>query len=125
VRLRRRAQFQRVAAVGRRCALPGLVLQVARRDPGASQGGAIGVGFTVSRKVGGAVTRNRARRRLKAIAHQVLPDCARADRDYVLIGRAGTVKRPYAALVNDLTVALQQLRAWRGEAATATGKAPS
>ena len=67
------------------------------------------VGLTVSRKVGKAVTRNRVRRRLRAVAQDVLPGAARADTDYVLIGRKGTLGRPYALLIKDLRWALSRL----------------
>jgi len=70
------------------------------------------VGFTVSRKVGSAVARNRARRRLRAAAGAVLPAHARGGHDYVLIGRTATLKRPYRALVGDLEKALRKLDAY-------------
>ncbi len=67
------------------------------------------VGFTVSRKVGNATQRNRARRRLRAVAAQVLPELGRPGYDYVLIGRAQTLERPYAELVEDLRTALARV----------------
>ena len=73
------------------------------------------VGFTVSKKVGNAVARNRARRRLRAAAAEVMPGRATPSTDYVLIGRAGTLDRPYAKLVSDLESAVERLgRARRG-----------
>lgn len=105
-RLKRRQDFQRVARTGRRWAAPGLVLQCA---PAATAGGCEAgprVGFTASRRVGGAVARNRARRRLRAAAEEVLPRLARADRDYVVIARAGTCARRFDQLVADLAAAL-------------------
>ena len=69
------------------------------------------VGFTVSRKVGNAVARNRARRRLRAAVDQVIPTRARPGHDFVVIGRAATLTRPFNALVGDLTTALQRLDA--------------
>ncbi len=68
------------------------------------------VGFTVSRRVGNAVVRNRVRRRLRAVAERVLPR-ARPAADYVLIGRQGTAARPFADLVADLEAALAKLGA--------------
>jgi ribonuclease P protein component len=64
------------------------------------------VGFTASRKVGSAVVRNRAKRRLRAAAAAILPLLGRSSHDYVLIAKAATLSRPYAALVADLTKAL-------------------
>lgn len=112
-RLTRRAEFLRVAG-GRRWATPGLVLQVRPRGsdaPGADAEARIG--FTVSRKVGKAVERNRAKRRLRAAAREVLPMHAQPGLDYVIVGRRQTLDRPYAALVGDLRDAMKRLRAWR------------
>lgn len=93
--------------------MPGLVLQVRRHD---AAGGATRVGYTASRKVGGAVQRNRARRRLRAAAGQIIPAHAKAGFDLVLIARGATVKRPFRALLEDLKAALKRVGAWRGDA---------
>jgi ribonuclease P protein component len=69
------------------------------------------VGFTASRKVGNAVARNRARRRLQAAACDVLSARAKAGWDYVLIARQATLERPYDALLSDLDKALSRLEA--------------
>lgn len=69
----------------------------------------IRVGFTASRKVGGAVVRNRARRRLKAACAAILPSCGTAGRDYVIIARKSTATRPYGRLVDDLRTALKRI----------------
>ena len=118
-RLKKRRDFLRVAGRGRKWVTPGLILQTcgmpdANKDTITRMGG-LRVGFTVSRKVGGAVARNRVRRRLKAVAEQVLADHATPGRDYVLVGRSATVNRRYDALVQDLEMALQRLdRAAKG-----------
>lgn len=78
------------------------------------------VGFTVSRKVGNAVERNRARRRLRAAVAQVLGDNARPGYDFVVIGRAATLTRPFSALVSDLRIALKRLDAFEESSARAT-----
>ena len=72
---------------------------------------AVRVGFTVSRKVGIAVIRNRVRRRLREVARLVIPGHARADLDYVLVGRQAAVGRDFATLQRDLLEALRRLRA--------------
>ena len=65
------------------------------------------VGFTASKKIGNAVTRNRAKRRLRAAASQLLPLLGRAGHDYVLVARGTTVARPFPALLSDITTALK------------------
>jgi len=115
-RLKRRHQFLRIARGGKKCAMPGLVLQAQEQpplDPGAAADN-IRVGFTVSRKVGNSVIRNRARRRLRAAAEVVLKDHAADGHDYVIIGRAATPGRKFDALVSDLEGALQKLGKWQG-----------
>lgn len=132
-RLKRRPEFLRVAATRRKYVAPGLILQARRRDApddaatrsapgdtrkGDARHGDAGaapprVGFTVSRKVGNAVARNRARRRLRAAADQVMPAHAAGGEDYVLIGRAGTLTRPFVDLVADLEAGLRRLGAYR------------
>jgi ribonuclease P protein component len=109
-RLQRRADFLRVAAARRKWVTPGLILQAAAAAAEAGPG--VRVGFTVSKKVGGAVVRNRARRRLRAAAAQVMAGAA-PGQDYVLIGRAATPRRDFALLLGDLETALRRLSLWR------------
>ena len=82
--------------------MPGLVLQALPRD---DQGPAR-LGFTVTRKIGNAVIRNRTRRRLKEAARIALTGCDVSGVDLVLIGRAGTRTRDFAALQQDVRRAL-------------------
>jgi ribonuclease P protein component len=111
-RLTKRAEFLKVAAGRRRWAAPGLVLEALRSDMNKA---GLRVGLTVSRKVGGAVERNRARRRLRALARSVLPYGAKPGFDYVLIGRRATLTRPYDGLVADLKESLRRVKAARAD----------
>jgi len=130
VRLKTRADFLRVAAARRRAVRPGLMLQAALRPPGSAPGNpletggveAVRVGFTASRKVGNAVLRNRAKRRLRAAAAAVLARDGKKGTDYVLIARAGTGGRPYAELVADLEAALRQIDRHRPESRARQGE---
>lgn len=102
-RLKKRRDFLRAASRGKRAARPGLVLQAV-----AGGEGRLRVGFTVTKKVGNAVVRNRTRRRLKEAARLSLPGLGVEGWDLVLIGRDGTRGRPFAALIEDLRGALKQ-----------------
>ena len=68
------------------------------------------VGFTVTKKIGGAVVRNRMKRRLRALAREMLPTGGIPGADHVLIGRAGGIERDYAKLRDELARALERLR---------------
>ncbi|HKP24935.1 MAG TPA: ribonuclease P protein component [Dongiaceae bacterium] len=122
-RLKRRAEFLQVAAANRKWVAPGLILQVRRQPstesqnedaPRAARLEPVRVGFTASRKVGNAVARNRARRRLRAVAREVLGH-AEPGNDFVLIARPATVDRDYQALVTDLVAGLKRLKLYRSE----------
>ena len=67
------------------------------------------VGFTVSRKVGNAVTRNRMKRRFRALAREIIPEYGFAGCDHVMIGRASGIERDYGLLRQDLTGALKRV----------------
>lgn len=115
-RLTKRPDFLRVASGRHKWAAPGLVLQ-ARRSEVTHETPACRVGFTATRKIGSSVLRNRARRRLRAAASQVLPNHAIPGFDFVLIARAETNRRPFAALMGDLIEGLRRLGALRTDPA--------
>ena len=85
--------------------MPGFVLQIRRRDDADP---AIRVGFTVTRKIGGAVVRNRMKRRLRALARDILSTRGLAGADHVLIGRSGGIERDFALLRAELHKALDK-----------------
>lgn len=117
LQLQRRPQFLKVAGTRQKWVTPGLILQIRRRpkdDTEVVPEGAIRLGFTVSKKVGNAVQRNRAKRRLRAAASEVFAQHAKINCDFVVIGRAATLKRSYDSLLDDLQVSLKGLKAWRG-----------
>ncbi len=110
--IRKRAAFV-AAARGRRVATPAFVLQALRR-PSGDDDGRIRVGFTASKKVGNAVARNRAKRRLREIARRALPLHGQTGWDYVLIGRPGiTETRNFALMLQELIDALRSVHAPR------------
>lgn len=87
--------------------MPGFVLLVCPRDDGDQ---AMRVGFTVTKKIGGAVVRNRMKRRLRELARELLPTGGIAGADHVLIGRAGGVERDFGLLRQELAKALERAR---------------
>jgi ribonuclease P protein component len=108
-RLKKRSEFLAVAAANRRAIAPGLMLQakpatLVAESP--EQG--LRLGFTATKKIGNAVARNRARRRLRAAAAEVLAD-VQANADLVLVARQDTIKRPYPELKRDLESTLRRL----------------
>lgn len=107
VTLRQRSDFLH-AAKARRVPAPAFLLQARKRRED-EEPDVIRVGFTCSKKVGNAVARNRAKRRLRALARDVLPGAGRAGWDYVLIGRKdATASHPFDLLKADLAAALQK-----------------
>jgi ribonuclease P protein component len=108
-RLKTRAEFLHVRE-GARFAAPSLVLQArARGDAAPDDAGVARFGFTATKTLGGAVVRNRARRRLKEAVRLVAPTRAKEGYDYVLIARSGTVQRRFTELTKDLERALTKV----------------
>lgn len=112
-RIRVRADF--VAAARAPSAARGAVVVQAMPKP---QSGKTRSGFTATRKVGGAVVRNRAKRRLRAAAQLLLPVHGAPDTDYVFIARGGTTTRPWSRLLDDVKSALISLAPKDGAPAT-------
>ena len=107
--LRKRSDFLRAARAAH-TATPGFILQMRRHSEGEAVN-PLRVGFTCSKKVGNAVARNRAKRRLREIARLVLPSVATSAADFVLIGRKqATATLPFDQLQSDLRNAVQKLQ---------------
>jgi len=104
-RLVKRADYL-AANSGRRAPTPGFVLLARHR---ADEDPAMRIGITVSKKVGGAVVRNRMKRRFRELARAVLPAAGSSGVDYVLIGRASGIEREWDALQGELAKALAKL----------------
>lgn len=97
------------AAKARKEVRRGMVVQARARDKDEASLTPVRYGLTASKKIGNAVARNRARRRLRAVAQEILPLEGEAGFDYVMIGRVHTAPRPWQALKNDLRSALKAL----------------
>lgn len=130
-RLKQRKDFLRVADARRKWIAPALILQAApcgaplsasakclrealdaaapEGDPQFPQRTEARIGFTVSKKVGNSVARNRARRRLRAAVDAIAPDWVVGGIDYVLIGRIETLDRPFPDLLRDVQFCLQRV----------------
>ncbi|MFM9935265.1 MAG: ribonuclease P protein component [Novosphingobium sp.] len=107
----RRADFL-AANHGIRVARPGFVLLV---NPLARADGSLRFGITVTKKIGNAVMRNRMKRRLRALAREVLPEQGLAGADHVLIGRENGIERDFAVLRGELEAALARAAAGKGD----------
>lgn len=103
----RRADYL-AANRGLRQPMPGFVLLVRDRRDGDQ---AIRIGITVTKKIGGAVVRNRMKRRFRALARELLPAQGISGADHVLIGREGGIERDFDALRTELTKALAKIAA--------------
>jgi ribonuclease P protein component len=110
--IRRRADFLAANATASRAPMPGFVLLVRKRDDGSD---AMRVGYTVTKKVGNAVVRNRMKRRLRALARELLPAAGVAGADHILIGRDGGIARDFGDLRRELGKALAKVQAGKGQ----------
>jgi ribonuclease P protein component len=118
-RLKKRPEFL-AAAKGASCARGAVVVQALQRPDALAM---IRAGFTASRKVGGAVVRNRAKRRLREAVRRLLPLHGQAGWDYVFIARGGTATRSWLRLLDDVKSALVSLAAHQTPAANAPAAA--
>lgn len=106
--LRQRADFL-AAASAIKVPAAAFVLQARKR----SDEGPVRIGFTVSKKVGNAVERNRVRRRLREIVRHTDAARLRAGHDYVLVGRKAALRLPFARIAEEFSGALRRLHAGR------------
>ena len=114
-RLRQRADFL-AAASGTKVAAPAFLLQARKR----ADEGPVRCGFTVSKKVGNAVERNRVRRRLREVVRLSAASRMRSGHDYVLVGRRAALNAPFERLLQDFDGALRRIHAGRGATKTDT-----
>jgi ribonuclease P protein component len=108
VTLKKRADFLRLRG-GARCPTAAFVLETKPRAAGPGPKAGARFGFTATKAIGGAVDRNRIRRRLRALVAALAPDMAREDHDYVLIARPAALDRPFTDLKKDLERAFQRV----------------
>ena len=110
--IRKRPDFVRMTSHGDRVAKSGLVVQTFHRPETTKQtsADAVRIGFTATKKIGGATVRNRSKRRLRALARELLPQLCLTGNDYNFIARAATADMPFDKLRRDMTDALKELR---------------
>jgi ribonuclease P protein component len=106
ITIKKRADFV-AANAGKRATTPGFILLVRDREDSSL---AIRVGFTVTKKIGGAVVRNRMKRRFRALAREIMPEKGVPGADHVMIGRATGIERDFGLMRTELGGALDKLR---------------
>lgn len=116
--LKQRSEFLRVRG-GRRVSMPAFVLEARPRTPAQTAPPGPRFGFTITKKIGGAVVRNRIRRRLRALVSAL--EQAQPDHDYVLIARPGAINRTFQDLKADLEKALERMHRPGGHGRQARG----
>lgn len=104
LRLKKRVQFLNVAANGQKIPTSSIVLQLLHRND--CEAGR--VGFTVTKKVGNSVVRNRVKRRLRGVMQEIAQKNSFQGIDMVMIGRKSTFEKPYQAIVKDFCWALHK-----------------
>ncbi|MBL4603114.1 MAG: ribonuclease P protein component [Emcibacteraceae bacterium] len=105
--LRKRSDFLRVAAVRKKWITPGMIIQVSPMPDDVKSD--IRVGYTASKKVGNAVIRNRAKRRMREVTRQIMAKNACDNHDYVIIARREINDIPFKELIRDLKWSLKRL----------------
>jgi len=113
--LKKRGEFLRIKG-GQRWATPAFVLETRPRAATERNGQSPRFGFTITKKIGNAVTRNRVRRRFRALVTAIGPEKARPGYDYVIIARSGATERSYQDLRADLEQALNRVHQPRSRA---------
>ncbi len=111
--LKKRSDFLRIAGAGQKWVTPAMIVQTCENS--AVDGDVIRVGFTASKKVGNAVKRNHAKRRLREAAKQVMKISADKNHDYVLIARHQIAEIKFKELIRDLKWALKRLHKAAGK----------
>lgn len=103
--LKKRSEFLAVSKTGQKWITPAFIIQVYERAPS----GSFRYGITASRKIGGAVERNRAKRRLRVLIREIFPAVAQPGTDYVFIARSEILKRDFAQMSRELEHGMKRL----------------